>query len=54
MVMSRDGEIGRRSGFKIRRAERPMGVRFPLGTTAKTFRCSLYFLTVLRAAALSA
>ncbi len=26
----RDGEIGRRSGLKIRRSERTVGVRFPL------------------------
>ncbi len=25
----RDGEIGRRSGLKIRRSERTVGVRFP-------------------------
>ena len=30
MIASRDGEIGRRSGLKIRRSERTVGVRFPL------------------------
>src|ERR1019366_8216932 len=30
MIASRDGEIGRRSGLKIRRGESSVGVRFPL------------------------
>ena len=29
-LAGRDGEIGRRSGLKIRRSERTVGVRFPL------------------------
>src|SRR5579862_2526962 len=29
-MISRDGEIGRRSGLKIRRGESSVGVRFPL------------------------
>jgi hypothetical protein len=35
MNASRDGEIGRRSGLKIRRSERTVGVRFPLPAPAK-------------------
>jgi hypothetical protein len=33
---SRDGEIGRRSGLKIRRSERTVGVRFPLPAPSPT------------------
>ena len=32
----RDGEIGRRSGLKIRRSERTVGVRFPLPAPPET------------------
>ena len=35
MNPSRDGEIGRRSGLKIRRSERTVGVRFPLPAPAQ-------------------
>src|ERR1035437_5412399 len=34
-LKSRDGEIGRRSGLKIRRSERTVGVRFPLPAPAR-------------------
>ena len=35
MIASRDGEIGRRSGLKIRRGESSVGVRFPLPAPAQ-------------------
>src|ERR1700688_4769749 len=37
-VKCRDGEIGRRSGLKIRRSERTVGVRFPLPAPSIPFR----------------
>jgi hypothetical protein len=41
LSICRDGEIGRRSGLKIRRAERPVGVRFPLPAPTITI-CSAF------------